>query len=170
MEEKTEEKDSYPIFGQSIYEWTFQEYQKGHRSKKWYIIASAAGLILIFGALLSKNFTFALVLILFGIVYFLFEYREPGRINFSVTDLGIKIGRKFFPYSEIINFWIIYTPPDTKNVYFKIDSFTTGLLTVPLPDEVDPVDLREVLLNFLPEDLEQEDMPASEAIGRILKL
>jgi hypothetical protein len=67
------------------------------------------------------------------------------------------------------DFFIIYNPKEeVKMLFFE----TTGLkprLRIPLVDE-DPTQIRKTLLNFLEEDLKQEDEPLSDYIARKWKL
>ena len=167
--EETIERVYDPEFGQAYFSWRFLEYEKEHRDMRWYILAGVVALTLLIYALFTQNFTFAFIIILLAIVYFLFEIHEPRMLTFEITDVGIRFGKNFFPYSEIDKFWILYFPPTVKNLYIRSRSAVYGTMIVPLHD-MNPIEIRQLLLNFLQEDLAEEEMPISESIGKILKL
>lgn len=158
-----------PEVGEVLLAWEFKEFEKGHRGKRWYVIMSLLGAVLLFYAVWSENFTFALLILLLALVYFLLEWRDPGNVLFTITDVGVGVGNRFYRYSDMDAFWIIYYPPEIKNLYFRFSRSIHPRFRISLED-VDPVAVRELLLAFLREDLEQEVIPISESVGRILKL
>jgi hypothetical protein len=155
--------------GEVVYEWLIKEYEQYDRSKRWYIIMSLLGVVLVGYALYSANYLFALVLVLFGIVLYLHEMQAPLDVYFAITEVGIIIGKKFYRFSELGNFWIIYNPPTVKNLYFKLGATIKNRLRVPLLD-YDPRPVREHLIKFLAEDTEQEEEPISDRLSRVFKI
>jgi len=87
----------------------------------------------------------------------------------AITEDGIFIGSKFIEYEDLRSFYIIYYPPEIKNLYFETKSVIKQRIVVPLEDQ-NPVYIREILLNYLDEDLEKEEIPSSESISNIFKL
>jgi hypothetical protein len=79
------------------------------------------------------------------------------------------VGRKFYGYSELQNFWIIYNPPMVKTLYFLTHDVLKHRLQFALFDN-DPRPIRDFLSKYLKEDLEQEDEPLSDKMGKALKL
>lgn len=156
-------------FGAIAFQWIVQEYEKYPRSRRWYIIAGTIAALLIIYALRSGNTLFALMIVLFGIVLYLHEAQEPLQVNFAITETGIVLGRKFYRYSELDRFWIIYNPGDSKNLYFSVTSTFKNNLTVPLYEN-DPRPIRNYLSQFVLEDLEKEDEPLTYKWARILKI
>lgn len=155
--------------GEVVYQWTVSEYEKFPRSRRWLLLMSLAGLLLIAFGIFTANYLFALIIILFGIVLYLHELQEPITVPFALTDVGIVLGKKFYRYSEINNFWIIYNPPFTKTLYFSLDNVIRHRLQVSLQD-YDPRPIREHLAQFLEEDLNQEEEPLTDQWARILGL
>jgi hypothetical protein len=160
---------SDPRLGQVFFTWKFEEFKKGHRGKTWYTIAGLLGALLLIYAVVTENFTFAVLLVLMAFVYFMLEWSAPGPVRCTIGDTGIIIGGKFYRYTDIESFWILFQPPIVKNLYFRFKGSKSPKFSIPLED-IDPVALRQILLAFLTEDLEQEDMPISESWGKIFKL
>jgi hypothetical protein len=95
--------------------------------------------------------------------------QEPMDVYFAITETGINLGKKYYRCNELSNFWLIYNPPEVKNLYFGLNSVVKHRLQVPLLD-FDPRPIREYLNQFLTEDLEQEEEPLSDRLARILKI
>lgn len=149
--------------------WTFPEFQKHSRSRRWWTIFTIVDLIAFVYAIFSANFLFALILIMItGIVIFR-EYHQPEQITLSITQDGIFLDDRLYVWKEIESFWFIYEPPEVKNLYLSFKSYFRPTLTVPLMEQ-NPIAIRKLLADFLEEDIKKEGLPTSEALGRLLKL
>lgn len=149
--------------------WQFSEFEKHQRNKLWYIIAGIILIALVIYAVFAANFLFAVILIIISAIIYLQEKRGPDNLLFAITPDGLFIGDKIHPYKSIKNFYLIYEPPEVKNLFIDFNSALKPRLTIPLLDQ-DPVTVRELLLEYLDEDIEKEYEPLSEIIGRFLKL
>jgi len=156
-------------FGEIVYQWKVKEYQRYDRDRRWYIFMGTIGALLIIFALVTANYLFALLIVLFGVILFLSDMREPLEVPFAITNTGIIIGDKYYRYSELDSFWMIYNPPDVKNLYFSFSSAMKHRMQIPLLD-YDPRPVRDYLNQFLTEDLDQEEEPLSDRIARLFKL
>lgn len=155
--------------GTPAFQWMVREYEQHERPKRWYTVMGLVGALLVLFALWSTNYLFALIVILFAIILYLQQLRAPLEIPFAITDTGVIIGKKWYSYSELKGFWVIYNPPEVKNLYFGLNSFLRHRVQVPLMD-YDPVAIRDYLNQFLQEDLEQEEEPFSDRVGRVFRL
>ena len=151
--------------GDVLYQWSVQEYQHYHRATAWYIIMILGGLLFILYGLFSGNFLFSLIIILFAIIIFLQSHQEPPQIPFQITGLGIIVSDRFYSYNELDGFYIIYQPPAVKTLYIETQGFYRPILHIPLLDQ-NPVEIRHALQQFLEEDLEKEEEPIADKIGR----
>ncbi|MBA3047035.1 hypothetical protein KKC83_01325 [Patescibacteria group bacterium] len=157
-------------YGDVITSWRIPEFDKHERTKKWYIAASIAALLLLLYSFISANFLFAVIIIIAALVIILNEGKEPDKIKIELTGEGIVVGRKFYDYDEIENFSLIYKPrQEIKNLYFEFKSALRHRLSIPL-ENMNPVPIREILLKYLKEDLERTDQPLSEALAKFFKL
>lgn len=155
--------------GGVVFDWEVNEYEKHDRNKRWYVITAIVGIALLLYSVISGNYLFALIVVLFGIVLFLQDMQQPMQVSFAVTETGIVVGSTYYPFKEITNYWIIYSPPEVKNIYFTTNSVLRHRLQVPLLDN-DPRPIRDFLNQFLIEDLDQEEEPLSDRLGRMFKL
>jgi hypothetical protein len=164
-----DEAPSRPYSGRELLAWIVDEYERHQRGPLWYALSAVFGLAMLLYSILTQNFLFAVIVIMFGVITGLSVMREPRKMLVVVTDLGIGIGNDFYPYKTFRNFWILYEPPEVKNIYLEFKVMPARRLSIPLYEQ-NPVEVRNALVRFLDEDLEKEDQPMSEFIGRTLKL
>jgi hypothetical protein len=162
------EEDTMDI-GETLLSWQMPEFAKHEKSKKWYLYFGILIVALLAYAYFSSNILFAVIIIFFTIMYWLLEKRDIAELDFAIAEDGIVIGHKFIEWTSIANFYLIYQPPRIKNLYFRPKNNIKQLIIIPLLDE-NPVEVRKALLEFLPEDLEQEEISGLESVGEIFKL
>lgn len=149
--------------------WSFEEYIRHQRGRGWYFWAFLVAGAIILHSLLTGNWLFALIIIMIGIIMVINHAQNPRKINFEINHKGLKLGTKQYEYSQISKFWIIYQPPHVKNLYLDFKSPFTPRLSIPLEKE-NPVHIKSFLRDYLEEDLDQEQEPFSESLGRLLKM
>jgi hypothetical protein len=157
------------LIGDILHHWTIQEYDQHQRGVFWYIITITVGLLLVIYGLFSSNFLFSLIIILAAIILFLQSHQEAPQVQFGITELGVLMGSKFYTYSELEDFYIIYEPPEIKTLYIDTKSGMRPMLRIPLLDE-NPLEVRTALRNFLAEDVEKEEEPLADAAARRWKI
>jgi len=154
--------------GQVIYQWKIKEYETPDRDRRWFMIMSAAAILLLVYGFWTTNYLFILIVVLFGLIIFLHHHQEPVDVSFSMTKIGIVIGNIFYKYSEFDNFWIIYNPPEVKNLYFAKDKWLKHRMVIPLLDH-DPRPIKNYLGQYLDEDINEEEEPLSDRVTRLFK-
>ena len=188
---KKEELEEIPELeadvGEVLAGWEIPEFTKPKRSKKWYLYF--AGILILFIILSTLNADiplfnygentfdlsfdssplFIAIIALFIILYWYIGKKEPRQLDFVLSEDGIIIGQKFIEYSILSDFYIIYQPPRIKNLYLEPKNIVKPTIVIPLLDQ-NPVEIRKTLLEYLPEDLEKEEIPATESISEVLKL
>ncbi len=157
-------------YGNIVMGWRVPEYEKHPRSRQWYISASIIGILLLIFAIFTFNYLFAFIIIITALIIILHDSRDPEMVNFAITTEGIVVGKKFYDYDEIKDFSIVYKPRlEIKNIYFEFKGIFRHRLTIPLEKE-DPLEVRKILLKYLPEDTERTDPPVSEGLAKLLKI
>ncbi|MFH1997146.1 MAG: hypothetical protein ABII94_00410 [Patescibacteria group bacterium] len=155
---------------QKIISWEVLEYEKYERSKIWYVVASLVAALLLLYSILTSNFLFAIIIVASVIIIILHDGQEPTLIKIDLTDEGVIVGKKFYDYDEIKNFSIIYKPrQDVKNLYFEFQNSFKHRLSIPL-NNIDPLRVRDTLLQYIEEDLERTNQPLSEGLAQLFKL
>lgn len=154
--------------GERVFGWLVDEYERHERGPVWYAASFLVGVGLILYALVTQNFLFAIIVVMFGVIIGLSTLREPERILFQVTTRGVGVGSLFVPFKELKDFWIVYEPPYVKNLYFEHKNSLTPRIVVPIEDG-DPVAIRRSLLAYLDENGTTEE-PLGDLLGRVFKL
>ena len=152
-----------------IFSWQHPDYVVYYKDKRWYVISLVVMVLAVAWTFFDKNYLFGVFLIMFYLVVLLYENRPPKMIDFIVTPLGIKTGRKFHYWRIIDHFYIIYRAEGIKNLYLEFKNPFNGRLVIPLEGQ-NAVAIRDYLLRFLREDLEREAEPLSEQLRRFLRL
>ncbi|MBU2235676.1 hypothetical protein KKA01_01300 [Patescibacteria group bacterium] len=155
--------------GKTILQWKFPEYEEHVRGFVWYIVTGIISISLLIYAIIVSNFLFAIIIVIVDLIILIQINRKPDRIDFKITDEGVVIGTSFTPYKNISNFWIIYNPPKVKTLYINYKATIRPDITIPLENK-NPLRVREVLLQYIEEDLEKEEESNSEQIRKFLKL
>ena len=163
------EQAQNPYQGRELLSWVVDEFERYERGPIWYAAMILLGMGLLLYAVVTQNFLFAVIILMFAVIIGLSSLREPQKLLFAVTSHGIGIGTRFFHFKEFGSFWILYEPPHVKNIYLEFKQSIRPHLVIPLYEE-NPLTVREALLQYLREDAEQEDEPLSDTLGRVLKL
>lgn len=151
--------------GNTQHQWSITEYERHDRAPFWYVFMMSAGIVLVGFGLFTGNFLFSLIIILFAIILFLQSQQHPIEVPFSITNVGIVVSDRFYSYSELKEFYIIYQPPVVKTLYIETGSVWHPRLRIPLYDQ-NPVEIRHTLQNYLVENIEKEDEPLSDRLSR----
>ncbi|PIT90165.1 MAG: hypothetical protein COU22_03710 [Candidatus Komeilibacteria bacterium CG10_big_fil_rev_8_21_14_0_10_41_13] len=155
--------------GQTLASWSFWEYEVEPRSKLWHIMFFIIIALLLIYTLVTVNFLFAVIIIIASIVILMRAKYGPSKVTFAITDNGIMIDGDFHEYNDLRDFYFIYEPPKNQDLYINFKSLLTPRLRVPLAGQ-NPLALRQILSEYLDEDLEKEAEPLSEAFRKFLKL
>jgi len=140
-----------------ILDWQAREYDY-HPQKS--LTLFLFGILLCLGAivtLLFKNFLFALLLAISGGLVIYRSHRGPRELNSYISSRGVKIGRRLYQFEDLESFWIVYDPPSSKELILKSKKALMPIIRAPL-GEVNPLQIREVLLRFLKEERHEDSL------------
>jgi hypothetical protein len=151
------------------FQWIIKEYSQYERGRTWYLVVGIIAAILLAYAIITGNNSFAVIIVLFGVILYLQNNQTPLEINVAFADAGVVVGKKFYRYSEFDRFWIVYNPGDIKALYLMVNGTLKNRITVPLQDN-DPRPIRRFLSQFILEQTGQEEEPLSDKLTRALKI
>lgn len=159
-------KDKY---GEIIISWKAPEFQKVKRGKYWIFSISFFAILLLSFSIWQGTYPFAIVIILFGIIYFLTHNHEPKIIDIGLTNNGVIFGDRFYSHSEISNFWILFDPSQNlKKLHILVNKELVKNITIEL-DNQDPSEIRSFLSIHIPE-IENKTEGFLDKMIRTLKL
>jgi len=140
-------------------------YQKGWI---WYLVAGLITIGMILYFVLIDAPAGAIATLLLAGVYFLTTTIESQQIKIELNDLGVKVGKEFYPFSSIRFFWIEYTPPISSQIKFATIGKMGRIIKVQL-DKQDPADVRNYLRTQIPE-VEGRKEGFFEVLRKILRI
>lgn len=138
----------------SFHQWIAKEHEPYTVGKKFYFFSTIFLAAIVIYALVANSPIMAITFILIGIVGYIFLKKEPRTISFSITHEGIIAGNEIYYFENLKSFWIFYNPPYEKIISLRSKSNLTPHIHIPISEE-DPVKLRSILINFIPE-IQQE--------------
>jgi len=170
MAHSKKEQIEDPVYGKLLLDWTFPEYAHHNRSFKWYFLISLIFLLVIIYSFITGNFLFVVFLIIFAVIIFSSDHRSPRKVSFTIFEDGIKVGEnKFYNWSDIKNFHLVYQPPQTTRLYIDLKNMILSDLSVPLEGK-DPLKIRKILKEYLEEDLDKENETLMDRLNRWLRI
>ena len=115
----------------------------------WYwavgiITLALAAVALMFGEILTGIF-----IIVAAVALVLHASKPPQRVYYEVNDRGLVFGDKLYPFLSLDSFWIPHDEP-TPKLLLKSRKLFMPLIVIYI-DEVDPEEVREVLLKYIAE-------------------
>jgi len=162
-----EDENIKPDYGEVHCSWKFIEFPNYERSQRWYLVYGIVIALILFLSIFTRNFLFALIVVMAAMIIALF-HRTKGEVEFLITEDGIMVNDRFYDYKDLKNFFIIYEPPQIKSLYFEPKSLLNPRIPINLEDQ-DPVQIREILKQYLQEDLNREYEPITDQLSRFLK-
>jgi hypothetical protein len=153
---------------QVYFSWEVLNKAQHDRSPIWYIVTSLLGGLLIIYSIYTSNFLFAVMIILVAFIVIINDAVPPRKVRFAITDIGVIVGSSVYDWRDLESFYLMYEPPYIKRLYFEPKGLRSAV-SIELYDN-DPIEVRDFLLQFLPENTERQDEPLQDALERFLKL
>ena len=138
-------------------EWKTQEFQHYPKDQSWFIISALIAFGLIIWAAFSKNFLLILLIILGYFSIVVFALKKPRKIRLAITSKGIMIDESIYAYDNLKSFWIFYDPPEVSELSLRSKKTIMPFIKIPLGGE-NPVEVRKLLLKYLPERKQEESL------------
>lgn len=130
--------------------WHAKDYFAPHRGLVWKIvmIASLVGLF-VFGVL-YEAVSFSVAMLVFALVYYIVHRKKPQDVEIVLSKVGIKVGKRKYPYAKIKSFCLQYDPPYTKALKIHVEGDLAVEVVIQLGDQ-NPAEVREFLLDKISE-------------------
>lgn len=131
--------------------WSIPAYEKPVRSVDWFW---ALGIAVITGAVLAiiaKNFLFAFLVVMGGILIVAYGRKEPDIMNIEISNHGISINKNIFHYEMIKGFWMYTDHKSRPRLIINVSRTLLPKITLPLPMDMDYITLHEFLISRIPE-------------------
>ena len=151
---------------QTVISWQAPEFRHYFKSIGWYAAYFACAVLIIGFFIIEKDIFGAVSIGILAIIAALFTLQKPQIIDIELNSRGIKFGTLFYPYKQLKYFWVVDN--DRHNtVNFVSITYLNNNIILELQDQ-DPHEVRELLLQHLPEHHETNETMA-QAISHRLK-
>lgn len=126
--------------------WTLNAQGKTKKHQALGLVLVLAGILL---WILMSDPLFSLVLIIGGIAFVL-GLNERASQKVTVSDEGIRVGDRVYPYEEIESYSIALNPNKAEVLSIKLKSWYTPVIRIPIQG-VDPVNIDDLVIAYIPE-------------------
>lgn len=133
--------------------WSGYEYEHKEKTTDWFWAISIIAICLSAIAIIYSNFLFGIFILIAAITMMILAKNKPDIIEFVISPKGIIINKKLYMYSNLRSFWVETHGSHIPTIFIKTKHNLHGLFIIPLEtDAVDPNDIRDYLLQALPEE------------------
>ncbi len=137
-------------YDNSVLSWQTQEHLHHERGPFWKVFMSLAVVITSGIAIYLGQWSFAIAILTAAVVYLLIHQDSEKDVEVTISDIGVKVGNRKYPFSRIKSFWIIYEPPYTQNLYIRVADDIALDIAINLGD-MDPSTIRDFMIEKVPE-------------------
>lgn len=130
--------------------WKAYEYKKKEKTADWYWAVVIIALSIIIISFLLRNGLFAILMIIGVTTLLIFSSKEPQVMEVNIDPRGITLGKEKYPFATLEEFWIDTSDEKDYKILLKSKKALMPLISVPI-EEYHYLDIRDVLLDFLPE-------------------
>lgn len=170
------QKDAQEIEYDELISWNIPEYERHNRGFRWYLIVGIIMAILAGFSLFTPNWLFDtpnylfLIIIILSAVTMILLNAMAGDVDFVITTEGIIIGDKFYDFDDFRHFCVLSKPRENlKVLYLEFRGMFKPRLVIPMQD-ANPLEVRDILLDYLTEDLERTDESNTDFLSRMFKI
>ncbi len=152
---------------ETILEWYSPEHRFDKKTNDWYwilgvIVLGASVLAFYFG-----NFLFGIFIIIAGLTVGMLSYKETKIVPIKIAAKGIVFGRYLYPWLSYRSFWIEDEHTHGARILMHPVNSYLPLTVIPINEDVDLDDVRDILLEFLEEEFLAES-PVHKWFDKIL--
>ncbi len=155
-------------YDEALLKWDGPETLHHNRGTAWKVVMGLLLIGMITYGILTNAWTFSLVIAVFAVVYYLHNREHPKDVEVKISNIGIKVGNRKYPYSRIRAYWFIYEPPFVSTLNIRVDGELVNDIKIQLHDQ-NPGPVRQLLSQHLPE-LEGQTEKMSDIFFRLFKI
>lgn len=153
----------------TLLEWYAKEHEHRPKSPIWFIaLASLTTVVIGLQLFLYANFIGAITIAAIGSLIYYIAQQKPDTVRYRIMIDGIAINTLLYHYQDLETFNVIYEPDETKTVIFRTNRRFSPYIHLEIGEaDVDPSEIRDILMEFLEEDQEMEE-PLVDILARRL--
>ena len=131
--------------------WEAYEHQHAPKESDWFWILGIMTLSISMASVLLGNPLFGILIFIGGLVVAILATRDPKIVSYAVTQRGLRIDQKLYPYTTLESFCIDEEAMSGPQLLVKSTKLFMPLLVLPLPlDTMEEIE--ELIAQRLPEE------------------
>ena len=130
--------------------WKALEYKRKEKTADWYWAVILISLAMVVTSFILHNALFAILIIISTGILMSFSMTAPKTVSISINQKGIVVGKEMYPFATLDAFWVESADGEDQKILLKSKKLIMPLIAIPL-EEHHHLDVREFLLNYLPE-------------------
>ncbi len=143
---------------ETILEWHSPEHHFDKKTNDWYWILAVITLGASVLAFYFGNFLFGVFIIIAGLTIGMLSYKETKIITIKIVHKGVVFGGRLYPWMSYQSFWIEDEHIHGYRLLMRSANSLLPLTIVPINEEIDLNNVRDVLLEFLEEEFLEESL------------
>lgn len=156
QEDLDSQDTSQPVAKHQPISWQGSEYIHNQKTTNWFILlfiiaAAISGAVF----LITRDFITVGMILFCAFIFGIFSRREPGQIQYAVSDDGITIGNKSFSYKQFKSFVVSQEGAIENIVLRPAKRFETLRTIYCSPEQIE--DIVEVISSHIPLDEHSPD-------------
>lgn len=116
--------------------WEAYEHHHSEKKSDWYWILGIITLASAIASILLGNTLLGLLIFVAGSVVALLAARPPKIVSYAVTQRGLRLDDKLYPYTTLESFYIDEDNQLGPQLFVKSEKMFMPLLILPLPEDV----------------------------------
>jgi hypothetical protein len=137
--------------------WTGYEFEYKEKTSDWYWAVSIIVVCVSTIFFIYNNPIFGLFILLAGGSVLINARNAPRLLDYELTDKGLFIGNKLYPYLDFKTFWVSESKYSAPKLLLRTNKIVNPLIIITIEtDYVDPDVVRDFLLDYIPEDKTEE--------------
>jgi hypothetical protein len=146
-------------------EWSALEYEEKERGNDWFW---ALGIIVVASSITSfiyGNYFFGLLLIIGGILLWVFAVKKPDLVFYELNEKGLKIKNRLYPYENIKSFWV-QKGEEKSTLFIKSERLFLPIISMPIELNSTEEIKKFMLSNKVPEE-EMKEHPSEKIMDSL---
>jgi len=139
-------------------EWDAPEYNHYEKGVNWYWWAGLTAILLLGLAVWQKSFLFGTLILVGWFTVVVYAARPPRTVKFAITENGILVENRLYPWNELQSFWVFNNPPLLREISLASQRALMPYIKIPLADGMDIDRVKDAMKKFLQEKEQQESL------------
>ena len=136
--------------------WSAPEHYYVEKKPDWYWAVGVITLAIAAVAFIFGNTITGIVVIVAAVALVLHASRPPRIVTYSITDRGIVANDVLYPFLSLESFWIPHDDQPPKLIIKSRKTFMPFIVIY--IDEIDPEQVRDVMLTYIAETEHRESV------------